>query len=155
MIDFTTQRPEWMMLAGIILLGWVLMRRQIKSRTKSRWEERQQHKAIRKLTRQDTHGVPLAGAPVETLRWQAELFDLQRELKAELETKIVVVQSLLRQADQRIERLEARAEGTPLTLEQRRQVKELSSAGFTVTDIADRLALPQGDIEWVLSMQKD
>ncbi|MEX0824877.1 MAG: hypothetical protein WD119_01860 [Pirellulaceae bacterium] len=154
MFDFTAQRPQLMMLAGIILLGWVLMRRQMKARKRSWREDRQQHKAMGKLARQETHAVPLAGAPVETLRWQAELFDLQRELKAELETKIAVVQTLLRQVDQRIERLEAHSGGHPLTPEQSRQVKEMSSAGFSVTDIADRLGLPQGDVEWVLSMQR-
>lgn len=152
MYDFTTQRPQLMMLAGIILLGWVLMRRQMRARKKSRSEARQQHKAVRDMRQQHSHGVPLAGAPVETLRWQGEMFDLQRELKAELETKIAVVQSLLRLADQRIERLETHVASHPLTPDQSRQVQELSSAGFTVSDIAERLAVPQGEVEWVLAM---
>lgn len=154
MFDFTTQRPQLMMLAGIVMLGWVLMRRQMKLRKKSHADERRQERAMRAMGQTQTQGVPLAGAPVETMRWQGELFDLQRELKAELETKIAVVQSLLRQADERIERLETSVANHPLSLEQSRQVAEMSTAGFTASDIAERLSLPKGEVEWALAMQK-
>ncbi len=44
---------------------------------------------------------------METQRWQVAMFDLQRELKAELDTRISIVQALIRQLDERIETLAA------------------------------------------------
>jgi len=155
MLDFTTQRPQLMMLAGIVMLGWVLVRRQIKTRRRLSREQRHHDRAVRDRGRQDTRRVPLSGAPVETLRWQGEMFDLQRELKAELETKIAVVQSLLRQVDQRIDRLESHAESVdPLTADQAEQVRRLNAAGETAQAIAARLELPLGDVEWQLAITR-
>lgn len=132
MFDFTEQRPQLMMLVGILLLGWILMRRQLKTRAKSRQAERQHERSVKKLVQQEKGGVALNGAPVETLRWQAELFDLQRDLKADLETKIAVVQSLLRQADRRIEELERHAGAADMQGEatQRRRDQLRAAAGF-------------------------
>lgn len=91
------------LLAGILLLGWLLMRRQIRSRSKLRAMEREDQAVLRQQALRDKPGaVPLQDAPPETQRWLVEMHDLQRELKAELDTKIVVVQTLLRQADERI-----------------------------------------------------
>lgn len=103
MAEISPFQSQMMMLAGIILLGWILARRQIRSRSRLH----SQGVADRDLRKQRAeadkiHGVPLASAPPELQRWQVEMFDLQRELKAELDMKIVVVQSLIRQADERI-----------------------------------------------------
>ncbi len=111
MVGISPFQSQMMMLAGIIMLGWMLARRQIRARRRMHAQSvadktlRQQRTAADKPT-----GVPLASAPVETQRWQVEMFDLQRELKAELDIKIVVVQSLIRQADERIAALRSRGE---------------------------------------------
>lgn len=93
------------MVAGFVLLGWILLRRQLRARRRIWDRERQHQQAVRTLAHDQRSGAPLADAPVETLRWQGAMFDLQREMQAELETKICVVQSLLRQVDQRMAEL--------------------------------------------------
>lgn len=51
--------------------------------------------------------LPLSDAPIETQRWQIALFDLQRELKGELDSRIAVIQMLMRQVDEKIAKLES------------------------------------------------
>lgn len=99
------QQAQLMLVAGLVMLGWVLVRRQIKTRRRVFREARVADNAIRDIRDHREPAVPLCDAPAATQRWQAAMFDLQRELKAELDTRIVVVQTLLRQVDQRIEQL--------------------------------------------------
>lgn len=94
-----------MLVAGFILLGWVLARRTILQRRRAGRESQASGRALSKLRDSKPAAVPLCDAPVETQRWQVALFDLQRDLKADLDTRIAIVQSLIRQADQRIEHL--------------------------------------------------
>lgn len=108
----TPQMPQMMMVAGFVLLGWILLRRQLRARRRIWDDERQHQQAVRTLAHDQRSGAPLADAPVETLRWQGAMFDLQREMQAELETKICVVQSLLRQVDQRMAELRKLQETT-------------------------------------------
>ncbi|QEG38760.1 hypothetical protein [Roseimaritima ulvae] len=162
MLDFSDQTPQWMMLAGIVMLGWTLVRRQMKARKRSRQEDRQHRAALKQMGKQQATSLPLADAPVETLRWQAAMFDLQRELKAELETKICVVQSLLKQVDQRIARLEDLQGGLvrvelpplPLTAAQLRRAMQLHGEGHPIADIAAELKLPIGDVELALAANR-
>jgi hypothetical protein len=108
MFELTAQQSQMMLLAGIILMGWILIRRQIKARYRQNTQSRTDHEFAKSLSKADTpRGIPLASAPPETQRWQAEMLELQRELKAELDTKIVVVQTLIRQADEKISQLSA------------------------------------------------
>lgn len=111
MIEITPFQSQMMMLAGIVMLGWMLARRQIRSR-RNLQAQSGADRELRQLRAQADKpvGIPLDSAPPETQRWQVEMFDLQRELKAELDMKIVVIQSLIRQADERIAALRARGE---------------------------------------------
>jgi hypothetical protein len=113
------------------------------------------NRELKKIRNRTETAVPLCDAPPETQRWQGALFDLQRELKAELDTRIAVVQSLVGQADQRIARLESmerawkvRAE---MTAGNEDLVASLIREGHTATDIADKTGLPIGDIELTIS----
>ncbi len=100
-------QSQMMLVAGMILMGWVLARRHIRSRKRIYLQDRDNDALQRRERQVDRpRGVPLGSAPPETQRWHAELLDLQRELKAELDTKIVVVQSLIRQCDERLARLD-------------------------------------------------
>ena len=99
------QQAQLLMVAGFVMLGWVLARRQIRMRKRVNRDARAANKALQQIRDHKEPAVPLSDAPAETQRWQVALFDLQRELKAELDTRIVVVQTLLKQVDQRIERL--------------------------------------------------
>ncbi len=108
MLELNAQQSQMMLLAGLILMGWILIRRQIKARHSQNAQSRTDHDLTRGLAKTDSpQGIPLASAPPDTQRWQAEMLDLQRELKAELDMKIVVVQSLIRQADEKITQLSA------------------------------------------------
>jgi len=118
-------RPQLLMLAGFVMLGWVLARRTIRRRRRIYREEREANLAYQKLKQPTEVAVPLCDAPVETQRWQVALFDLQRDLKAELDSRIAIVQSLVKQVDQRIDelkRLQAEerepASGTPYSMEE-------------------------------------
>lgn len=103
MPDLTLEPSQLMMLAGLIILGWTLMRRQFKLRKRGFEQQVQQQLEVRQLAAPaPPSGLPLATAPRDVQRWQVEMLEMQRELKAELDTKAAVVQALLRQADERI-----------------------------------------------------
>jgi hypothetical protein len=95
-------RSQMMLVAGVGILIWVLLRRSHRARMRRVVQERELAEQQRQLGARRDSGAPLADAPAEVLRWQAAMFDLQRDLKAELETKISVLQSLVRIADNRI-----------------------------------------------------
>jgi len=103
MAEISPFQSQMMLVAGIVMLGWFLARRQIRSRSRLHAQNIDDRNLRQKRIEADKPtSVPLSSAPVEIQRWQVEMFDLQRELKAELDMKIVVVQSLIRQADERI-----------------------------------------------------
>ena len=103
MIELSPFQSQMMMLAGIVLLGWMLIRRQLRSRRRMHEHDLSSRELKCQLAKADKPtGIPLSSAPIETQRWQVEMMDLQRDLKAELDTKIVIVQALIRQADERI-----------------------------------------------------
>ncbi len=67
---------------------------------------------------QDDRDLALADAPPEINRWQVEMYELSREMKGELDTKMAVLQILIRNASEAAERLEqalAQAEQHNLT----------------------------------------
>lgn len=98
-------KAQLLMVAGFVMLGWVLVRRQIRMRRRNNQQNQAADKALQTMRQGRSPAVPLSDAPKETQRWQVAMFDLQRELKAELDTRIAIVQTLLRQVDERIARL--------------------------------------------------
>ncbi|MGI9470075.1 MAG: hypothetical protein ACR2NZ_00995 [Rubripirellula sp.] len=150
------QKAQFMMVGGFIMLGWVLARRQIRMRKTVNKDARAANKSIQAIRDHKDPAIPLCDAPAETQRWQAAMFDLQRELKAELDTRIVVVQTLLRQVDDRIQklsRMESLADGSPITAETtlRQQIRELFNHGHSAEEIATATGMPIGDVELTLS----
>ncbi len=148
------QTAQLWLVAGFILLGWVLARRQVKMRKRVNQDARAANRELNKIRNRTDPAVPLCDAPPETQRWQAALFDLQRELKAELDTRIVVVQTLLRQADQRIAQLESMQgseRGAALSGDQQAVVARLIRGGHTATEIASKTGLPIGDVELTIA----
>lgn len=94
------------MLGGFLILGWVLARMTVQRR-KARVRQDREHRDMQtKLDSTRKTALPLSDAPPETQRWQVAMFDLQRELKGELDSRIAVTQSLIRQLDQRIAKIE-------------------------------------------------
>jgi|GEM_PF-6764160 len=94
-----------MLFGGVVLLIWVFVRRRVRARTSQRRDQQVAARQQQQWIQEQSIAVPLADAPREVLRWQSSMYDLQRELTAELETRIAVVQSLVRTADQRIAEL--------------------------------------------------
>ncbi|EMI56143.1 hypothetical protein [Rhodopirellula sallentina] len=90
------------MLAGFLLLGWVMARMTVQRRRRQIRQRGEEREIQRRLDKTSSTALPLSDAPVEVQRWQVAMFDLQRELKGELDSRIAVTQSLMRQLDQRI-----------------------------------------------------
>ena len=151
----TIHQSQLLLLAGFIMLCWVLARRQVKMRKRVNRDARIANRELHKIRNHTEISVPLCDAPPETQRWQAALFDLQRELKAELDTRIAVVQSLVRQADQRIARLESLERSWNVRSEMTAGNEDLVSAlireGHTAAEIASKTGLPLGDVEMTIS----
>ena len=160
------QQAQLLMVAGFVMLGWVLARRQVKMRKRVNRDTRVAKRELKQIRESKMPSVPLADAPPETQRWQVAMFDLQRELKAELDTRITIVQTLLRQVDERIQLLSQlsgtnAAPGTdtlvpsaPVLGAQQRTVEQLRRDGHSAEEIASRTKLPLGDIEMAISMMR-
>jgi hypothetical protein len=142
-------QAQLIMVAGFVMLGWVLARRQIRHRRRVNQDSQTANKAIREIRDQREPTLPLSNAPVDTQRWQVAMFDLQRELKADLDTRIAIVQTLLHQADERIaslESLEAINPSRPPSL-RRQRVHELVRGGRTAEEIASATGLSLREVE--------
>ncbi len=107
-MEFTPQ--SMMMFSGIGILCWLMLR--------NRWKRRRvAEPAVRvpplgynaNAAGRDGGlaftGTESLGAPRDVLKWQVELHDLGRELKAELDTKLPAVRALTKQYDQAAQRL--------------------------------------------------
>ncbi|MCM2373033.1 hypothetical protein [Aporhodopirellula aestuarii] len=90
------------MLAGFLLLGWVMARMTVQRRRRRVRQNGEDREIQRRLDAKVSTALPLSDAPIEVQRWQVAMFDLQRELKGELDSRIAITQSLMRQLDQRI-----------------------------------------------------
>ncbi|MFG0255706.1 MAG: hypothetical protein ACF787_11535 [Rhodopirellula sp. JB053] len=96
------ERNGLWMLAGFLLLGWVMARMTVQRRRRQIRQRGEEREIQRRLDKTTSTALPLSDAPVEVQRWQVAMYDLQRELKGELDSRIAVTQSLMRQLDQRI-----------------------------------------------------
>ncbi|WP_201767083.1 hypothetical protein [Novipirellula maiorica] len=159
MILAQMQQAQLLMLAGFVMLGWVLARRQIALRKRVSQDSRAANRELKAIQKRKDPVAPLSDAPVETQRWQVAMFDLQRELTAELDTRIAVVQTLLRQLDERIETLaKVQTNGSTADIDAvaetqavlQLRIAALSHSGMTTQQISEKLAMPIGDVELLL-----
>lgn len=98
---------SWGMFAcGVLLLIFLLMKRSRRYVRRARRESRREHKRLAE-PKQD---AALIDAPPEILRWQVGMHEMARDLKAELDSKIGVLQATIRLASEESERLEAAIE---------------------------------------------
>ncbi|TWT82005.1 hypothetical protein CA13_34600 [Planctomycetes bacterium CA13] len=173
------QQAQLWMVAGFILLGWVLARRTIRMRKRVNTDARAANKAIKAIREHKEPSVPLCDAPPEVQRWQIAMYEVQRELTAELDTRIAIVQSLMRQMDARIEMLGMvpPTAASPITTEpipnelmkrepiaepkaeksSRRphsaiwnHIRSMAKEGLTAKQISEKLNMPLGDVELML-----
>ena len=101
--------PEYLFLAGLALLSLILLRR-IYGRQKT--SPVQSESAI---THAQTESIEPANVPVELDRWQVEMYETARNLKAEIDTKMGLLQQLIAMAESKRTELEqaiARANAT-------------------------------------------
>ena len=104
--------PSWMFAAGIALAAWLLLRTAYRRQKKSVMSANSPLSSTRRSSRLQFHR-PLTDAPPEIVRWQVEMHDTARDLKAELDSKISVVQTLVgmaREEHRRLDEAIARAE---------------------------------------------
>ncbi len=167
-----------MLLAGMVVLGWVMLRLARRRRNSAK-AENASAPPDSTARRQSTI------APPEASRWMVELQEHSREVRAEIDTKLVTLQVLLRQTEEERARLEAAiAEARRLGLDRRPDLLEalaeepenardleayaaprerltldrpkiyaLADRGAAADEIARRLGLAVGDVEIVLSLR--
>ncbi len=91
---------------GVLMMIVLLMRRARRYQQRTKRENAAAPRKNSKLeqARQET---PLIDAPPELLRWQVEMHETARHLKAELDSKMIALQSITRIASEESTRLEA------------------------------------------------
>lgn len=148
---------QLMMLAGLGLLCWLMLRGKMRRR-------RMQPKATFSLGHNSNaqsaatsfSGTQSLGAPAEVLRWQVELHDLGRELKAELDSKLVAVGAMTQAYDQATRRLAEmirRAEQVqPPTASPLSETRRLAELGWEPAKIAKVLGLSEPDVRALLGL---
>ncbi|MBX3422765.1 MAG: hypothetical protein KF752_14515 [Pirellulaceae bacterium] len=103
------QLPLLMLIAGMGVMSWLLIRKRARSRRQLdsvEFVKTLNSSLDGSLPPAKFSGAASVGAPKEVLQWQVELHELARQLKAELDTKIVVVRKLTVEYDRAAERLE-------------------------------------------------
>jgi uncharacterized membrane-anchored protein YhcB (DUF1043 family) len=108
--------PTAMLGLGIVMMLAILLRRSFRYQQKLKRQSRKAGKPSAKTTRRQEQltnmfdrASPLLDAPSTILRWQVEMQELGRELKAEIDTKMRLLEVLVRRSNEAAERLEAAA----------------------------------------------
>jgi len=98
--------PRILLVAGLALVVFVLLRasRNLLSRRLSTTNAVERTSEPKGARGRDSG---LADAPPEVLRWQVEMHEMARDMKAEIDTKLVALQAVTRLAREERERLEA------------------------------------------------
>ena len=108
------------------------------------------------------------GPPDDLARWEVQMHDLARDLSGQLDSKIAILQILIRDAQQQADRLEAALGRSPGHSTARRQMARLSGEGgdrrqaeiyrlsddgYSSTAIAHEVGVPVGEVELILSLR--
>lgn len=143
---FNNQLQTLMMIAGIGLMCWVMLRGRLKARRRSDNQlilPSLKHNGNASLGTSQFTGTASVGAPADVLKWQVEFYDLARQLKAELDSKMVAVRQLTLDYDRaanRLENLIRAADLSGVSSDQAERVaKHLSQAGWPQNRIAETL----------------
>ena len=95
-----------MLLAGMSLMIFLLMRN-LSRRSSGKSIGRQLKESANHFkTKEPRKDGRLLDAPAQVGRWQVEMHETARDLKAELDSKILILQSVIKTARQEIDRLE-------------------------------------------------
>lgn len=94
-----TMTSEVMFGLGIVMLIFILFNRSFRKRAKK-------SNTTSTATTQPRSDLPLVDAPPDMVRWQVEMHDFARDMKAELNSKMGALQSLIHMANVEVARLE-------------------------------------------------
>jgi hypothetical protein len=148
---------QLLLLAGIGLMCWIMLRGRMRRRQAVLLPVMTElkHNANAQTRRQQFTGTQSLGAPTEVLKWQVELHDLGRELKAELDSKLVAVRSMNMAYDQAAKRLAEMirlAEKVQLSpTSPLAEARRLAALGWHKAQIANVLSLSESEIEQLLA----
>jgi hypothetical protein len=159
-----------MFLAGIMLLLLIMFRRS--SRRDRPGKRSTSDPAPRRTHVAGSHRA-MSEPPDDVMRWQVEMHELARTLKAELDTKMRLLHLLIGQARVESERLRqllavldpSRIAGLESASSDHDQpvsgdvhprqsaIHAMADAGQTAHEIAERLGAPLGEVEFLLSLR--
>lgn len=178
MPNFLPSTPQIALLVSMGLLIFMLWRRSNKH-FGPRGKAYEPTPRVSKLS--EDRDLALSDAPPEIARWQVEMYELSRELKGEIDTKLALLQVLTRHAQEAAARLEEatrRAEGRgpsdgrdsldqlenwkpgrPEPKEsvehpQSQRIYALADCGATAASIAAETGISLGDVEMTLSLRE-
>lgn len=160
------------LIAAILVLTVTLMRRLYRYRTRQK-RQASSRPSHRSADEGDPRGLRV-GAPDSIVRWEVEMQELGRDLKAEIDSKMVALENLIRDADRAANRLEAatksalaaekdipREESAPGSVPAvhdnaaiQEEVYTLRDYGFSTGDIASRLGAPVEQVELILRQRE-
>jgi hypothetical protein len=103
MARFIPSLPQLFMLIGMGLMIYILWRRSNRHFGKGGTAYRPQRRVSALEKGRD---LALCDAPPEVTRWQVEMHETARDLKAEVDTKLALLQILIQQSNSAAERLE-------------------------------------------------
>lgn len=86
--------PYLMFFGGLILLIWVLMRRNWRGQIKAK-KDRGKDSYLVSNPRPQTKQWSMSDGPAELNKWQVEMLERTRELQAEVDTKLLILQQML------------------------------------------------------------
>ena len=151
-----------MLIAGLGILCWLMLRGRMKNRKKTTLSvdaRTLSHNGNATSQGAGFSGTASLGAPRDVLKWQIELHDLGRALKAELDTKMIAVREITRQYELAAERLAAMIKLAEQLNTQNAHshasasvglVRQLHAAGKSVASIASELSLQASDVQALL-----
>ena len=170
---------QGMMLAGVALLVFLMMRRHRQYQRQIRVDARRERKEKARAKAEAKETVvrasqPLMDAPDSILKWHVEMHETARELQGQLDSKMRSLQILIAQANVTMSQLQKAAanlqkddEGMDERLpddweevtvelptkEKCSEIYSLHDEGNTADDISGQVGIPVGDIELILSLR--
>ena len=147
--------PSILLIAGLALAVFVLLRksRALLGRPEQKDSQRDSNAAeVKSLLGQRGRDSALSDAPNEVLRWQVEMHQTARDLKAEIDSKYVALQALMRQAEEQRQRLEqsverARRAGLAGSRDVLETIENLASDPAAAADLPPLAGAPRWPID--------
>jgi len=158
-----------MFLAGITLLILILLRRSYRHYGRRRPAGKTLESHPTRAPRPHGPERSLSDAPPDVLRWHVEMHDTARKLKAELDSKMRVLQLLIGQARReadRLERMLERAEPSrgenyaaptataqarpPLSADRQHEIRAFADQGHTAADVARQFGISEDEVKALL-----